>query len=177
MTNPRGEPVRAWYHADAGGKTATAEEGLAYRDAPTPHLQVVEAPSANPEAAWTESFEPAEFLAAVRQAAPGAQVAAVTTVTISRRGPSGRATELLVGRVRVPAVALRMALDPRRMRSTMLTAVSVQPGGRVTMSGRGAGHGVGLPQWSARYYAERGETAAQILERFFRGVKVETWWR
>jgi stage II sporulation protein D len=176
LVNARGEPIRGWYHADAGGKTATADEGLAFRDAPTPHIQVVEAPSANAEANWSASFSTAEFLAAVRKAKPNAKVTGVTSVSVARRGPSGRATELSVGGERVPAVALRVALDPRRMRSTMLTSVLVQ-GGQVVMNGRGFGHGVGLPQWSARYHAERGENAAQILQRYFRGVRVEGWWR
>jgi len=176
MTNARGEPVRAWYHADAGGKTATADEGLAFRDAPTPHIQVVEAPSNNPEAEWQASFSTSEFLNAVRQAKPGTRVTSVSNVSIARRGPSGRATEIAVGNERVPAVALRVALDPRRMRSTMLTSISVQ-GGQVVMQGRGFGHGVGLPQWSARYLAEQGQGAAQIMQRFFRGVSVERWWQ
>ena len=176
MLTGRDDPIRAWYHADAGGKTATALEGLGFDDAPTPYLKVVEAPSANPEADWQTSFSTDEFLAAVKEAQPGSRISSVSSVEIAERGPSGRATELSVGEERVNAVALRVALDPRRMRSTMLTEVRVE-GGSVVMSGRGFGHGVGLPQWSARYLADQGEAAEAILKQFFQGIRVEQWWQ
>ncbi len=168
-------PIRAWYHADAGGKTATAKEGLGFTDAPTPYIVVAEAPSANPEAVWQASFAISEVADAVRQV-KGANLKTISSAKIAARGPSGRATELTFGSTRVSAAALRTALGSEKMRSTMLTEVEVS-GDRVTMKGKGFGHGVGLPQWSARYFAERGEVAAQILYRFFQGVKVEQWWK
>lgn len=168
-------PIRAWYHADAGGKTATAKEGLGFTEAPTPYIVTAEAPSVNPEAAWQASFSVSEVADAIRKV-KGGNVAAINSAKIATKGPSGRATELAFGSNRVSAAALRTALGPEQMRSTMLTEISVS-GGRVVMKGKGFGHGVGLPQWSARYFAERGEVAAQILYRFFQGVKVEQWWK
>lgn len=176
LVDGRGNPVRAYFHADAGGKTATADEGLGFRETPTPYLKVVPAPSSNPDASWTASFTLAEITAAVRNVKPGANVGQVNRVAIAARGPSGRATEIQVGNVRVSAVALRMVLDPKEMKSTMLESIALA-GGKVTMQGRGFGHGVGLPQWSARLLADQGTMAAAILERFYPGTKVEQWWR
>ncbi len=170
-----GNPIRAWYHADAGGKTATAKEGLGFTEAQTPYIVVAEAPSANPEAAWQASFPVAEVVSAVNKVT-GKNVRSITSARVAAHGPSGRATDLAFGSTRVSAAALRTALGPEQMRSTMLTGISVS-GGRVVMKGKGFGHGVGMPQWSARYFAERGEVSAQILYRFFRGVTVEQWWK
>jgi len=171
-----GDPIRAWFHSDAGGKTATALEGLAFRDAPTPYIKVADAPSDNPDPDWQATFSIAELQAAVRKVNPGAGAFTAAEVSIAAKGPSGRATEIQAGGLRVSAPALRTALDPRRMKSTMLTSITAS-GDQVTMAGKGSGHGVGLPQWSAHYLASRGEIAAAILYRFFDSVRVEQWWK
>ncbi|MDP2873288.1 MAG: SpoIID/LytB domain-containing protein [Bacillota bacterium] len=176
LVDGRGNPVRAYFHADAGGKTATADEGLGFREVPTSYLKVNPAPSNNPDASWTASFSLAEIATAVRQVKPGANLGQVNRVAIAARGPSGRATQIQVGNVRVSAVALRMALGPKEMKSTMLESLTLG-GGQVTMKGRGFGHGVGMPQWSARLLADQGTMAAAILGRFFAGTRVDQWWR
>jgi len=176
LVDGKGNPIRAWFHADAGGKTATALEGLGFREAPTPYLKVADAPSDNPEPSWQATFSMAELEAAVRKVNPGAGSFAPSRVTVSARGPSGRATEITVGRERVSAAALRTALDPRLFRSTMIESITVS-GDSVTFRGKGFGHGVGMPQWSAHYYANQGEVAAAILYHFYTGVRVEQWWK
>jgi len=37
----------------------------------------------------------------------------------------------------------------------------------------GAGHGVGMSQWGARYMANKGYKANQILKYFYKGVNVK----
>ena len=41
------------------------------------------------------------------------------------------------------------------------------------ISGMGAGHGVGMSQWGARYMADKGYKANQILKYFYRGVNIK----
>ena len=41
------------------------------------------------------------------------------------------------------------------------------------VSGYGAGHGVGMSQWGARYMATKGAKADKILKHFYRGVKIK----
>jgi stage II sporulation protein D len=176
LVDRNGNPVRAFFHADAGGKTATADEGLGMREAPTPYLRPSPAPSNNPDANWSATFSVSEIVNAARQVKPGANFGQVSRVAIAARGPSGRTTEILVGNVRVSAVALRTALDPTKMRSTMLDAIALG-GGQVTMRGRGFGHGVGMPQWSARLMADQGSNAGAILQQFYTGTRVDQWWR
>ena len=46
-------------------------------------------------------------------------------------------------------------------------------GTNVTFSGRGFGHGVGLCQWCAKGFADRGESFAAVLARFYPGARLE----
>jgi stage II sporulation protein D len=42
-----------------------------------------------------------------------------------------------------------------------------------TFKGRGWGHGIGMSQWGARGFAEKGLTASQILKHYYTGTEVE----
>ena len=42
------------------------------------------------------------------------------------------------------------------------------------VSGYGSGHGVGMSQWGARYMANKGTKAEDILKHFYKGVKIKT---
>lgn len=46
--------------------------------------------------------------------------------------------------------------------------------GTVVMYGRGYGHGVGFPQWTAKALAEAGWDYRRMLEYYFQGTKLET---
>lgn len=46
-------------------------------------------------------------------------------------------------------------------------------GATATISGRGSGHGVGLPQWTAKALAEAGWSYRQILDYYFPGTTLE----
>ena len=39
--------------------------------------------------------------------------------------------------------------------------------------GQGAGHGVGMSQWGAKYLASRGQKAERILKHFYKGVQIK----
>ena len=49
--------------------------------------------------------------------------------------------------------------------------------GYLVLHGKGFGHGCGLSQVSAWYLAKRGESAPQIVQRFYRGSKIERRYR
>jgi stage II sporulation protein D len=61
------------------------------------------------------------------------------------------------------------------MRSTLLTQFKIQ-NGNLVVSGRGYGHGVGMSQWGARALAEQGKSAEEIINYFFKDVKIEKIW-
>lgn len=172
----RGRPIRAWFHSDAGGQTATPSEGLGSNveaEGDFPYLSRVRTPWSSPDSEWTGTFTLDEIRAAAAKVAsnPGP----VTRVSVGRKGPSGRALELVVNEVSVPAPEFRLALGRTRMKSTLITSIEVG-GDRVVMRGKGNGHGVGLAQWAAKAMAEEGRTAWEIIQYFYRGVRLAKLW-
>ena len=170
----KGQPIKAWFHSYSGGKTATAKEGLAYKEAEPPYIQVVTDAPATKDTKWTAQFTSEELVRAARRV--GANVTDASTVSIGQKGPSGRAVTILVGGTPVSAPELRIALGSEKMRSTLLDSITAGDG-RVTMSGRGWGHGVGLSQEGSFTLAHRGKKAEEIIKFYFRGVKIEKRWR
>lgn len=166
----RGSPIQAYFHSCSGGVTANAREGLNTRATRYLAGMVRDRPCPNPDVQeWSASFSVAEVAAAMRSV--GARPRAITSASIARRGPSGRATQLRMGGRTVNAPEFRLALDPARMKSTLLTSIRVG-GGRVIMEGRGWGHGVGMSQWGARMRAEDGQTAEEIIQTYYQDIQI-----
>ena len=177
VLNAGGELPYAWFHAHSGGLTARAKEGLDYEKAEPPYTQCVkgmENDEAPPEAArWEASFSAQEVLAAARDA--GAPVSELTGISIGQRGESGRATTLLISGREVSAPAFRLAIGSTKMRSCLIESLRVEDG-RVLMSGKGYGHGVGMSQWGAYAMAQAGSTAQEIVLHYFTGVTIDQAW-
>jgi stage II sporulation protein D len=174
-----GRYINAWFHADAGGQTAaSAYEGLAYREEPSPYVRSVKDPGWNaspPEnRAWRAVFSWSEVRRAVQDEL-GQDPGPVPSAAVVKKGPSGRAVLLRLGKVTVSGPALRLALGSKRMRSTLLTGFSAKDG-TLVVEGRGFGHGVGMSQWGARVLAEQGKTPQEIVKYFYPGVTIEKAW-
>lgn len=172
-----GEPIMAWFHAAAGGKTATAEEGLGYMKRPTPYIvPVLSREDASPDDVkeWEAVFTQEEVVAALAEL--GHEVAAVESMMIASIGPSGRATSLLVnGSLTVDAPSLRMALGSTRLPSMLLRDTAVNERA-VRFQGSGYGHGVGMSQWGAYQMAEEGMTAEEIVAHYYPGTTLVKRW-
>ncbi len=168
-------PIRAWFHSDAGGQTATPTEGLgpSKNVSDVPYVRSVKCPWTAPNTVWTATFTREEVRAAAARA--GRDPGTVTNVAIGRKGPSGRAVDIVVGGAAVPAPELRKALGSTRMKSTLLTSITLE-GDKVIMKGKGSGHGVGLSQWGARAMAEQGKDAREIINYFYSGVRLAKLW-
>ena len=174
----RGELPYAWFHAHSGGLTERAVEGLNYDGGEPGYTKVTQGRESSlaPEdaQAWTASFPAEEFLAAAKKA--GWQGSgALQSLEIGKKGESGRAVTLRVNGQEVSAPELRLELGSTKMRSTMLTELTLS-GNTVKMAGKGYGHGVGMPQWGAYGMAEEGKTAEEIVRYYFHDVTVETLW-
>ncbi|MGB9792522.1 MAG: hypothetical protein ACPLTR_08110 [Thermacetogeniaceae bacterium] len=113
--------------------------------------------------------------AAVRKQA-GKDPGPISSASVLARGPSGRATLVRLGNITISGPALRLALGPERMKSTLIDRLEVS-GGQLVISGRGRGHGVGMSQWGAYYLARRGKTPEEIIRYYFKGVTVDRIWR
>lgn len=173
----QGEFVRAWFHAYCGGITATPAAGLNYQGEVPEYLKPVENPCREyvdkDIEFWTATFSKAQVRGAVKSIAkkdPGD----FTRIEIPE-AENGRAVTFKVGEVIVPAPELRLALGSTEMRSTFVDPPTIT-GDQVKFLGRGYGHGVGLCQWGAKGWAEKGRTAEEIIKAFFPGVEIQKIW-
>jgi stage II sporulation protein D len=73
-----------------------------------------------------------------------------------------------------PAVE-RPPMLPEITRSTRVVSSDIQiaiAGDRAIITGRGFGHGVGLCQYCAKGFAERGDDWRTMIERFYPGARI-----
>ncbi|ACB83670.1 SpoIID/LytB domain-containing protein [Natranaerobius thermophilus] len=172
--------IRSWFHAFAGPKTATAEEGLGYDEEDPPYIQVVDSPGMDivpeEEKNWEESFSHDEISSAV-EAVTGESPESIEQVEIVEEGPSGRAMELDIGGVQVPAPELRLELGSEVMRSTFYDEDDIEEGeDEVTFSGVGFGHGVGMCQWGAKALVEENNSPEEVVTYFYENVSIVDLW-
>lgn len=169
--------IKAWFHAHAGGRTASAKEGLAFEEAEPPYIRVVDSPD-SPEAPkedsnWTASFSRQEVEKALKET--GVQIKGLNSVKVAEKGPSGRAVTLDFDGKRVSAPGFRIAIGSTKMKSTLIDSIEVQ-GDRLVIKGRGYGHGVGMSQWGAYALAKEGKKAEEILKHYFKGIEIMKAW-
>ncbi len=167
----------AWFFAHAGGMTDLAKVGLEWKDAEPPYTQAVESPDSDkaPTAVkdWTVTFSAAEVEKAASDA--GVKTGKIESVEIGEKGQSGRAITFTINGKSVSGPSLRIALDSKKLKSTLVTDVKVA-GGEVTFTGKGYGHGVGMSQWGAYGMAESGQKAEQIVMHYFKDVEIAKMW-
>lgn len=169
--------AETWFHAHSGGITATAKEGLDYKGANPPYIQVVKSPDSDKapadNKAWTAVFSKDEVLKALHSM--GLDISDFTSVSIGSRGPSGRATTIKFDGTVASAPELRLALGNTEMKSTLLTSL-VYKNGQLIVKGKGYGHGVGMSQWGAYGMAENGKTASDIINYYYKGINIVKMW-
>ncbi len=170
-----GSPIIGWFHASAGGKTAMAKEGLAYKYDEPPYIQSVDSPDDLAPADvqnWQVAFSQADVLKALNNPA----LVEIKSARIGQKGPSGRAISLVFNdAMEISASSFRLAIGSTKLKSTLLDKIEVQ-GDQIIFSGKGYGHGVGLSQWGARKMAVEGKKAEDIVSHYFKGIKIEKRW-
>lgn len=191
-----GRIVNAPYHSTCGG--STAEPGEVWRSRGEPYLQRVSdrIPGTDryycdiaPRFRWERSWR-ADTLAMIvdRYVRAYARIASTTVGAVRRvevdgHTPSGRVAALVVetdsGRVRLQANDIRYVLRSpggELLNSTYFSpeAVTSRTGRleRLTIRGRGYGHGVGMCQWGAIGRARAGQDFRTILSTYYPGTSV-----
>jgi stage II sporulation protein D len=167
-----------WFHSNAAGKTATALEGMNYKEENPPYIKVVDSPDDSrdipeDEKNWTVEFPKSKVLQALEKI--GRPMEDLNSVSIGEKGPSGRAMTIKFNDGEVPAPELRIALGSTELKSTLLDGVSIN-GDNVVFKGRGYGHGVGMSQWGAYSMAKDGKKAKDIINHYFKGVDLIKMW-
>lgn len=172
-----GELPYAWFHAHAGGKTELAQPGLEYKKDEPSYTQVVDSPESDAAPTnvknWTVTFDASEVVRAAKDA--GLSVDKLSSIAVGKKSESGRAVTILINQQPVSAPALRLQLDGKVFKSTLIKDITLK-GGKVTVSGSGYGHGVGMSQWGAYGLAEQGKAAEDIVKYYFKDVDVVKLW-
>ena len=173
-----GELPYDWFHAHSGGKTELPVEGLDYDQENPSYLRVVESPDSDSAPTtvknWSATFTANQVARAAKEA--GVDVGStVTSIEAGKKSESGRTIYFLINGRQVSAPALRLQLDSTVLKSTLISSVELKDG-RVTFTGSGYGHGVGMSQWGAYALALDGRTAEEIISWYYSGVGVATVW-
>ena len=167
-------PATVVYSACCGGHTADA--AAVWNGAPLPYLRGVVDPYClqAPEYRWQRAVPLDRAVAAF-----GARTGGTLTGTaLSDPDATGRPRAVaLMGTttVTVPVGDFRRALGYDVVRSLWLRSVRIeapQAAPRLVIEGSGRGHGVGLCQWGAKFFAMAGASAADILAFYFPGTTV-----
>jgi stage II sporulation protein D len=168
LSNGKGV-LKAYYHADCGGQT----EDPAYvwgGKPPKKNLQSVvdESCAYAPQNKWSVEISLEEVRQKLESLRPG--MGDILGARIISRTPTGRA--MLVAfddDSRKPIIIsgndLRRILGYTKIKSTLFNIDEKEDA--LVFSGRGSGHGSGLCQDGARYLAEKGSTARDILKHYY----------
>ena len=167
-----GQRALAYFGKDCGGRTASPAE-IWPKVQPVPYL--ISMPdrycTAYGGREWAAELTRAELTAAI--AARGLARPGWQSLTVVRRGESGRAVTLRLDETEISAEDFRLAVGEalgwNRIPSTWFEVS--QQGNRFEFHGRGWGHGVGLCQKGAAAMAAQGRSALQILEQYFPGAE------
>ncbi len=169
-------PILAAFSSTAAGPT---EDAINVWSKDLPYLKGVECPfdRNSPHFEWQASFTLEDLEAALQsQGRPVGTIASFTPYAYSR---AGRVTKIRVlhshGELILRGEELRRAVGYQVIRSTQFEIDSV--GREVLLSGRGAGHAVGLCQWGTKELAELGYSFHSILYYYFPGTILQPLYR
>ncbi|MEM1330917.1 MAG: SpoIID/LytB domain-containing protein [Planctomycetota bacterium] len=194
----RGDLLRAYYSSCCGGRGAGATDtwpsgpGFEFNHAkPLEPYGLDDSCRDAPVARWTRTRTRDELSAridawATARHRDAKRLGTVRSIETKRVNVTGRPAEYLLtdgsGRTAtMRAEDLRLALNyaaegyPKITRDTRVRSGDLTArfsGRRVTINGRGFGHGVGLCQWGARAMAADGASWREILELYYPGAEL-----
>ncbi|MFM6929685.1 MAG: SpoIID/LytB domain-containing protein [Bdellovibrio sp.] len=161
LEGPNKKVLKAFYHADCGGKTTTAKS--VWSAGVNTGTAVDASCPTSPSAQWSLKVSK-EDLARKLRTAPIRKVSLVRSPTDSRVEWIKVATK--DGQeITFNANDFRQALGFQDLRSALFDLKSENE--TYTFTGRGFGHGVGLCQWGSRALGAQGKNFAQILKHYY----------
>jgi stage II sporulation protein D len=191
-----GRIVNAPYSSTCGGETAAASE--IWRSEDEPYLQHVsdKIPGTEryycdiaPRFRWTRTLDEPQLNAALAQyltkyvSVPDRRAGVAQSVVVGSRTVSGRVGTLVIttdrGRFTLRGNDIRYVMRPpggEILNSTYFSVLAT-PGAdgaiaKLTLSGMGYGHGVGMCQWGAIGRARAGQDFRTILRTYYPGTTV-----
>lgn len=170
----RNAPVLSAFFSTAAGVT---EDAMTVWSKDLPYLKGgVDCPfdAGSPHYQWRATFKLQDFEQALRRLGfPVGTIATFAPLSYSRAGRVARVRVLHSdGELILRGEDIRKAVGYSLVPSTQFDIEAI--GREVVMSGRGAGHGVGLCQWGAKELAALGYPYPSILNYYFPGTELKT---
>ena len=169
--------IKGWFHASAGGMTTTAKVGLAYEEDEPKYIKSVESPDDKaPQDIknWKAVFKNDELLSTLKKM--GKNISNLEKFEIVKKDKTGRAEEFKFAgdnsEVVVKAANFRKELDPKKLKSIKISNIKKLNDG-YEITGSGYGHGVGLSQWGAYSLALDRKDAEDIINYYYKDIKIE----
>jgi stage II sporulation protein D len=166
-----GRPALVFYSASCGGRSeAPSQVWPGAID--LPYLRASEDDVHGAEETWLVDVPVERVHQGLRRL--GFEGRRLRDLDVERRSASGRVTLIRLEGLRPDVISgedFRAAIGARELRSTQFTVR--KDGAIFRFTGRGYGHGVGLCVIGAGRRAARGESATEILQRYYPGLQVE----
>lgn len=174
-----GELIEASFHASCGGQTENIED--VWPVGPLSYQRAVGCIGCRrtPPPAWSTQLDLGTVSARLRR--DGFAVGHINGIW-ALPSPTGRVREVVLqsekGTVRVPGNKFRMAVDRRQVKSMAWNLKAIQFASdedhnrTLTISGRGAGHGLGLCQHGAVVIAGMGARVGEIVRSYYSGAEL-----
>lgn len=153
--------LKAFYHADCGGKTALAKD--VWNSGPNMGVATDSSCPTNPKARWTFAIDKAELQSRLH-------LQGLLDLTLKRITNDTRVKDVRLAmnesQQKVMSVNdFRQNLGFQNIRSSIFDVK--EENGKYVFQGKGYGHGVGLCQWGSRALGMRGMNYAQILKHYY----------
>ena len=173
--------INALFHSSSGGMTENSE---AVWSDPYPYLVTVkDFDQKNPKIRWNKEVSKSE-LKEIFPIIGGIQQIEVLNITETGRIKNLKITgtfgdKVITGKEFRSKLGLKSTLFRPTIsedfydKKDLNNQSNIQFHPFLTISGMGAGHGVGMSQWGARYMADKGYKANQILKYFYKGVNIK----
>lgn len=165
------EYINAWFHANSGGHTSSAKEGLNINEKEPSYLKSIETNENNNNTknfSWSVSFSKEEILNALRNM--GVSITNISSFEKGEIGKSGRCLTFIIGGKEVSANTFRINIGSTKLKSTLIKNITINKDS-VLITGYGYGHGVGLSQEYAKVLAKEGKNFKDIIKTFFDNVE------
>jgi stage II sporulation protein D len=186
--------VNCYYHSTCGGHTTDIDQ-VWEKEATAYLIGIADTGlhghiycSASRHASWSESWDQKRLAEIIRRHQKSAGVFKTVNffrlngLQIEERTPCGRAKKLKIltdkGPIVVKSDKIRWALRRETPKESILKSTWFeieQFGARVTIRGKGMGHGVGMCQTGAMGRARSGQTFVDILNAYYQQTQLVQW--
>ena len=171
----KGAIMDALFHTDSGGMTESSEYVWG---SPVPYLRAVTEVQMQTQP-WNRTISMSEFAQKLEK--NGRAIGTLKEVRLSPltvgRGSSDRSPSGRVRSAEFVGTKGRITLSGNELRSTFSlpsTLFSIRVGKTdINFSGYGSGHGLGLSQWGAKAFADKGKSYKDILFHYYTDVTLE----